>query len=103
MLLTNSGFGVHPLSIDHKPGEPREKKRIKAGGGVVFEVPHSGTERFYRVKPGLLAVSRTIGDVEAKCVDYEGMPYVISEEPEVFTYKIEKEFDFIVLASILVL
>ena len=44
------------LSHDHKPDDPGEMKRIKAGGGFVDDG---------RVQ-GIIAVSRAIGDWEYK-------------------------------------
>lgn len=39
----------------------------------------------HRVMPGRLAVSRTLGDAEAKLIKYGGLPNVISAEPDIFT------------------
>lgn len=39
----------------------------------------------HRVLPGRLAVSRTMGDAEAKLPKYGGLPNVISAEPDIFT------------------
>ena len=46
----------------------------------------------------LSQVSRTFGDVEAKLPKYGGIPGVVSAEPEIKTFKLVKEDDFIVLA-----
>jgi len=71
-----------PLTIDHKPNWPEERRRIeKAGGSIYFD----GND--HRIKD--LSVSRAVGDIDAE-------PYVISR-PEVFKYKIEKNDKFIVL------
>ena len=51
----------------------------------------------YRVFPGRLSVSRTIGDFEAKLIKTGGNPKVIIAEPEVYQFKIEDEDDFVVL------
>ena len=45
----------------------------------------------FRVFPGRLAVSRTMGDSEAKLPKYNGIPNVISAEPDVFSFKISDE------------
>lgn len=47
--------------------------------------------------PGKLAVSRTMGDIESKFGKYGGMPNVISAVPEIMTFKIEDDHDFILL------
>ena len=51
----------------------------------------------HRVFPGRLSVSRTIGDIEAKVPKYGGNPMVVISEPEIFTQKIERNTDFIIL------
>ena len=52
----------------------------------------------YRVLPGRLSVSRTIGDVEAKLVQFGGNPQVIIPLPDVFVYDLQKDdIDFIIL------
>ena len=71
-----------PLTKDHKPFWPEEKRRIEEAGGSVY---YDGSD--YRIKD--LSVSRAVGDIDAE-------PYVISK-PEVYKYKIEKNDKFIVL------
>jgi len=44
----------------------------------------------YRVLPGRLSVSRTIGDVEAKSVQFGGNPQVIIPLPDVFIFICKK-------------
>ena len=52
----------------------------------------------YRVLPGRLSVSRTIGDAEAKLIQYGGNLQVIIPIPDVFVYDLQKEdIDFIIL------
>ena len=51
----------------------------------------------YRVFPGRLSVSRTVGDAEAKLLKYKGNPKVVIAEPDIFSFNIEKEHDFIFL------
>lgn len=71
-----------PLTKDHKPNWPEEKRRIGLAGGSVY---FDGSD--YRIKD--LSVSRAVGDIDAE-------PYVISK-PEVYKYKIEKNDKFIVM------
>lgn len=52
-----------------------------------------------RVFPGRLSVSRTFGDIEAKLEKFEGNPLVVVSEPEIKSFKITDDHDFIVLAS----
>jgi hypothetical protein len=58
--------------------------------------PHQGV---FRTKPGGLAVSRTLGDVEAKVIDFGGKPNVILNLPDVIGLKIDPSFDFLVMGS----
>ena len=51
----------------------------------------------YRVFPGRLSVSRTLGDIEAKSAKFKGNPKVVIAEPDIYTFKLEKEHDFIFL------
>jgi protein phosphatase 2C family protein 2/3 len=47
--------------------------------------------------PGRLSVSRTFGDLEAKIAKRGGNPNVVVATPEIKTFKIHDEYDFIVL------
>lgn len=82
-VLCRENFAV-PLTKDHKPIWPEEKRRIeKLGGEIYFD----GSD--YRIKD--LSVSRAFGDLDAQ-------PYV-TNIPDVFRYKIDKNNDkFIIMA-----
>jgi protein phosphatase 2C family protein 2/3 len=45
-----------------------------------------------------LSVSRTFGDIEAKKVKYGGNPRVIVADPEVKVFKVQNNYDFVLLA-----
>ncbi|MFM7854955.1 MAG: hypothetical protein ACKO96_24270, partial [Flammeovirgaceae bacterium] len=49
--------------------------------------------------PGRLSVSRTFGDPEAKLAYRGGNINVVKSEPEIREFNIQKNFDFILLAS----
>ena len=51
-----------------------------------------------RVLPGRLSVSRTFGDAEAKLSKYGGNPNVVVATPEIKSFTITKDHDFVVLA-----
>lgn len=51
----------------------------------------------HRVFPGRLSVSRTFGDIEAKRTKYLGNPKVVIATPDIKCFKIEENYDFIVL------
>lgn len=72
-----------PLTKDHKPSWPEEKRRIEKLGGQIMS---DGTD--YRIKD--LSVSRAFGDFDAA-------PFLINT-PDIFRYKIEKNDKFMIMA-----
>jgi len=85
------------LTRDHKPNDPIEQARIESLGGKVVwcgDVDKQGApileEGIYRVN-GNLALSRAIGDRSER-------PHVTAE-PEVIATPLEKEDEFIILAT----
>jgi len=90
---------VTPLSVDHKPELPVEKKRIEKLGGRVDAIrgPRGqslGPKRVWlknQEMPGL-AMSRSIGDVLAHVVG-------VSTDPEVMRFELAPQHKFIVIAS----
>ena len=58
------------LTVDHKPENEKEKKRIEGFGGKIYRNKSiNGKEEIYgplRFLPGRLSVSRSIGDTEIK-------------------------------------
>uniref|UniRef100_A0A7S4I284 PPM-type phosphatase domain-containing protein n=1 Tax=Vannella robusta TaxID=1487602 RepID=A0A7S4I284_9EUKA len=79
-ILIRNG-GAIPLSVDHKPEDPSERKRIEAANGFVSESKRVG---------GVLALSRAIGDCD--------LQPAITCEPDVTVTKITEEDKFIVMA-----
>ncbi|CAN4077560.1 unnamed protein product [Withania somnifera] len=73
-----------PLSNDHKPDRPDEKKRVEAAGGKILNWNGSKVQ-------GVLATSRSIGDYSLK-------PFVISK-PEVTVYKRNEWNEFLIIAT----
>ncbi|CAD8132359.1 unnamed protein product [Paramecium octaurelia] len=97
--LSNGAKSAIPLSNDHKPDLPQEKRRIEQKGGRVepyidFDGSSLGPARVWLKTediPGL-AMSRSFGDkVAASCG--------VICEPEILTYKIQEGDLFMVLAS----
>ena len=101
ILAVNKCEKVVPLTVDHKPHEPNEYNRIiQAGGSIVTHsypiINKQGVkigENCSRVQPGNLAVSRTIGDLDIK--DSK----IVIPDPDVRSFRIKQEYDFIVMAS----
>ena len=73
-----------PLTKDHKPDWPEERRRIEKTGGKIYVDNHGD----YRIKD--LSVSRAFGDLDAE-------PHV-TNIPDIFRYKIEKTDSFIIIA-----
>lgn len=114
VLSTNAGKNVVPLSQDHKPGDDNEAKRIKLSGGEIYYRTATNQIITYdkdkmnkyqqfnlagplRVLPGRLSVARTFGDPEAKIPALGGNPGCVIHNPEIKSFQISKEHDFIIL------
>ena len=110
ILSLNYGNQYLIVTEDHKPSNEKEKARIIEKGGQVYQTqtPITGAENDafngqillgpYRVLPGRLSVSRTIGDIEAKGVQFGGNPNVIISYPDIYCYDLEKDnIDFLLL------
>lgn len=77
------------MTIDHKPNNDDERKRIEAAGGEVYE----SSPGIWRVRH--LAMSRSLGDYGKK-----GNDSIIIATPDIFTFVLnEHQPKFIILAS----
>ena len=96
------------ITLDHKPNTPYEKERILKYGGKIYQTqtPIEDDEMYknkilvgpYRVFPGKLSVSRTVGDAEGKIEAIGGNPNVIVPLPDIFCFDLEKDdIDFFIL------
>jgi serine/threonine protein phosphatase PrpC len=77
------------MSVDHKPEQPEEKRRIEKAGGFVED---------NRVK-GILNLSRSIGDLEYK--NDSSIPLkdqMITANPEIRKEKIGPDTSFLIIA-----
>lgn len=103
IISRNLGSKINPVSVDHKPGIENEKRRIIRAGGFVYKADilpdPMQIYSIYRIKPGGLAVSRTIGDVESKLKEFGGKPNLVLAIPDVLSFQITDDFDFLILAS----
>lgn len=105
------------VTEDHTPSTDLESKRIYDAGGKIYrtrlpmninlnlfekidnEKLESNFFGPFRVVPGKLSVSRTIGDIFAKDPSLGGNPDVVVCEPDIFPKTIDKSDDFIILGS----
>ena len=108
--IMSSNKKLKEITIDHKPNEINEKNRIIKNGGKVYQT-QSPLNTFnntlihsqiligpFRVFPGRLSVSRTLGDVEAKNVKFGGKSNVVIAVPDVYCFDIvEDDVDFLIL------
>lgn len=87
-VVSKSGKPLE-MSIDHKPSNPDEEKRIKEAGGHVF---------WDRVN-GMLNVSRALGDLTYKnSTDLDENEQQVTCVPGVKRTKIDKDVEFLVIA-----
>ena len=98
------------VTRDHKPEFPYEKQRIYDNGGNIYRNETIFNEDFenkshkkillgpYRVNPGKLSVSRTIGDAKAKLETLGGLSHVIIPEPDIYVFDYYKDnIDYFIL------
>ena len=110
LLSMENGNKYIEVTKDHKPNLSEEAERIKKYGGKIYQtetlIRKASNAKLvgkkiigpYRVSPGGLSVSRTIGDVEAKLEKYGGNPNVVIPKPDIFTYDLNKDdIDFFIL------
>lgn len=109
-ILSKQGGQIKQgITVDHKPDDPGEMERIKRHGGHVYRTaapkldgdtdPALGEIKLpWRVMPGRLSVSRTFGDIAAKYRDLDGIPGVVSAEPDVYEIELTDDLDFAILA-----
>ena len=111
LISYNNGKIKKAVTRDHKPNYSYEKERIIENGGIIYQSQNKiniGDKNKilkgkillgpYRVLPGRLSVSRTIGDAEAKLKIFGGNPNIVICEPDIYSFNIEKEdVDYIIL------
>lgn len=110
IISCNNGKIQRDVTRDHKPEFPYEKKRIYNNGGNIYRNETIFQEDFlnklnnkvllgpYRVNPGKLSVSRTIGDARAKMEKFGGIPNIIIPEPDIYAFDFYKDnIDYFIL------
>lgn len=105
IISVSKGKTVIVLNDEHRPSVPKEYDRVIRAGGKVYNeyvINEKGEEEALGplfVNPGKLRVSRAIGDVDAKDLEYGGNPEVIICDPDVKSFKIKPDQNFILLGS----
>ena len=97
-IMIKTGNEIVPLSIDQKPDDPEESKRIVQNGGEISQYEEdgekSGPYRIWKkgeVYPGI-AMSRSVGDFIATSLG-------VVPEAKFIEEKIDQDCKFIVVAS----
>ena len=90
ILCSNNLINI--ISVDHKPKNEYELQRVYKFGGKVENV-----NNIYRIFPGGLSVSRSIGDSESKLPEFGGHMNIISATPDLLSFKNNGNIDFIIL------
>ena len=97
-IIVKGNNNITPLSIDQKPDDPEESKRIIENGGEISQYEEDGEKsgpfRVWKkgeVYPGI-AMSRSIGDLIASTLG-------VIPEPKFIEDKVDKDTKFIVVAS----
>ncbi|OMJ77456.1 hypothetical protein SteCoe_22932 [Stentor coeruleus] len=99
------GTKVKMVTSIHKPSENEEHARIINNGGTLshdYILTKTGEAVMHgpaRVNPGKLLVSRAFGDLDAKCPRIGGNPKVVIVEPDIKSFKITQDFDFLLLGT----
>lgn len=116
--VISSEAGARPIQVthDHKPENIIERTRIIKAGGAIYRTTtttkveymatHGGLSKGqkekktgpYRVEPGNLSVSRTIGDLKAKDPEYKGNGQCVIATPDCFERMVGDRDEFIVMA-----
>lgn len=91
-VLKCRGGKCIPLTRDHKPESPRERRRIEAAGGTVVKMGPC-----YRVD-GMLNLSRALGDFRYKDHDLAPEDQKVSPVGDVMTVEIDKDDEFLLVA-----
>jgi protein phosphatase 2C family protein 2/3 len=104
VLSASHGEKVIQLNTQHSSLNEEEKNRVEIAGGKFFtEYRIENGVRFEngitKVMPGKMTVTRTFGHFYAKSEAFGGNSRVFISTPEVFGFKIQEDYDFLVLLS----
>jgi serine/threonine protein phosphatase PrpC len=103
IISRSLGLRINVLTKQHKPNQIEERTRIiKYGGNITENNNTSNSNRdFYRYTtiPGKLGVSRSLGDIETKIPKFGGKPGVVIAIPDIVSFKLDEDMDFIIIAS----
>ena len=93
-LSLNHSNAISLLNQSHSIANANELERVKLNGGEISSVNNN-----LAINPGALTVTRSIGDIESKFPQFGGKINVISNRPDIVSFKIKNEMDFIFLSN----
>ena len=104
LLSIEKGSKVVQLTQDHSLSNESEKNRILDFGGKIISsyTIENGAKMVkgpYRIVPGNSEVSRIFGNFYAKLEKYGGKPNVILSNPEIKSFHLRNNFDFILMGT----
>lgn len=105
LISLNGGKMVTALNSQHNTSNPDEQNRVLQSGGKLTNAYIKDNQGqnikvgSSKILPGRLKVTRSFGHIDAKLPEYEGNPGVLLSSPEIKSFKIRPEQDFIVVAS----
>jgi len=93
-LSLNHSNKISLLNQPHSTSNPKELERVKLNGGEIVNLNNNVT-----INPCGLKITRSIGDIESKFPQFGGKINVISNRPDIISFKIKNEMDFIFLSN----
>ena len=93
-LSLNHSNAISLLNQSHSIANANELERVKLNGGEITSKNNN-----LAINPGALTVTRSIGDIESKFPQFGGKINVISNRPDIVSFKIKNEMDFIFLSN----
>uniref|UniRef100_A0ACD5YMC8 Uncharacterized protein n=1 Tax=Avena sativa TaxID=4498 RepID=A0ACD5YMC8_AVESA len=99
-VLSRNGQAID-LSTDHKPNDPRERDRIEAAGGKVFQrdIPKFESGRRHGTVPGIHRVDGIIATSRALELFLTPARQRVTCNPDIRTENITDDTDFLLIAS----
>ena len=93
-LSLNHSNAISLLNQSHSIANANELERVKLNGGEITSKNNN-----LAINPGALTVTRSIGDIESKFPQFGGKINVISNRPDIVSFKIKNQMDFIFLSN----
>jgi protein phosphatase 2C family protein 2/3 len=104
IISRSLGLRINTLTKQHVPTSSDEKVRIIKYGGTIceqeFKTFESDKDYYaYTTFPGELGVTRSFGDIKAKIPQCGGKPGIVIAVPDIISFKITDDADFILMVS----